>query len=65
MKPILCRCPECRRHRATRQALVHSRRKMLRSKVRWFLRSGHYDGLPTAFYVGYTDWPLYPHIIDA
>lgn len=59
MTPILCFCAECRRHRATRRALVQSRRKRWRSRTRWLLRTGRYDELVTSFYVGYTDWPLY------
>ncbi len=62
MKPILCYCRECRRHRTTRAALVHTRRKSQRSRARWLLRCGQYEHLQTAFYVGYTDWPLHPQI---
>lgn len=61
MKPILCHCPDCRRHRSTRRAIVQARRKANRSRTRYLLRTGGYDDLVTAFYVGYTDWPLYPH----
>lgn len=60
MKPILCRCHECRRHRSTRAALVQARRKSQRSRTRYLLRSGRHEQVAAAFYVGYTDWPLHP-----
>lgn len=63
MTPILCFCTECRRHRATRRAIVQSRRKRWRSRTRWLLRTGRYDELVTSFYVGYTDWPLHPRVV--
>ncbi len=59
MKPIICNCPDCRRHRGTRSAMVCARRKAARQQVRWLLKVGRWEALPTTFVVGYTDWPLY------
>lgn len=63
MKPIICNCTECRRHRGTRSAMVCARRKAARQQVRCMLRRGQWEGLPTVFYVGGTDWPLYARAI--
>lgn len=53
MKPIICNCSECRRHRGTRSAMVCARRKAMRQWVRYVLRAQpeRWECLPVAFVV--------------
>jgi len=45
--------------------MVRAKRKAARMQVRCMLRlqPDQWESLPTVFYVGYTDWALYPRVV--
>lgn len=61
MKLLMCHCQHCKSGRSLSRAgkfyatVVRQRRSGKRVEVRRRLRSGRYDDLPTAAYIGYTD----------